>query len=156
VSKRFLLVAFALLAATAFATGCGGGDDETTDGGGALTKSEFIEEADAICEKGDAAIAEGADEYAEDNDVDVEKPTKAQQEGVIVDVVAPGIRGQGEEIDELEAPAGDEEEIEAMLDALETGADELESDPAQLLEGKNPLAQGSKLASEYGLKSCGG
>lgn len=135
------------------AVSCGGGDDDST--AATLTKSEFIAQADAICKDGEEALEQEADEFAEENDVDTENPTEAQQEEVISDVVAPAIRQQGEEIAELGAPEGDEETIEAIVEAVESGADELESDPASLLEGKNPLGEGSKLAREYGLKECG-
>jgi len=74
---------------------------------------------------------------------------------VITDVVAPGVRQQVEEIAELSAPSGDEAEVEAIVEAVESGADELESDPKLLLEGANPLGEGSKLARAYGLKECG-
>jgi hypothetical protein len=120
-----------------------------------LTKAALIKQGDAICTKGNEAINEEAEEFAEENDVDTNNPTKAQQEEVIVDVVAPGVRKQVEEIADLSAPSGDEAAIEAMVAAVEDGADELEADPKQLIEGKNPLSKGSKLAKDYGFKECG-
>ena len=42
-----------------------------------------------------------------------------------------------------------------MVAAVEEGVKEIEENPAALTEGKNPLAEGSKLAKEYGLKACG-
>jgi len=42
-----------------------------------------------------------------------------------------------------------------MVAAVEEGVEEIEANPASLTEGKNPLAKGSKLAKEYGLKTCG-
>src|SRR5215213_7528227 len=142
-----------VVALTAIAAGCGSDDSDSTSA--ALSKPEFIKEADAICADGNAAIEEEAEAFAEENDVDTEKPTKAQQEEVISDVVAPNVQGQAEEIADLGAPEGDEETIEAMVEAVEKGAGELESDPALLLEGENPLGDGSKLARAYGLEECG-
>ncbi len=151
-------IAGALIVALAVA-GCGDSDSDNGGGGGGetvtLTKVEFIKQADAICEKGNEAIEDGADKFAKDNDVDIEKPTDEQKEEVIVEVVAPELRQQGEEIGELGAPEGDEEKVEAIVTSLEGAADELESEPANLYEGKNPLDEASKLAGEYGFKVCG-
>lgn len=154
-NKVFLAGAMTLVLLAAVVAGCGGGDDTSSETSAALTKAEFIKQADAICAKGEKALEGEAEEFAEENDVDVEKPTKAQQEEVIADVVAPGVRKQAEEIADLGAPEGDEESVEAIVEAVETGSDELESDPAKLLEGDNPLGEGSKLAREYGLEECG-
>lgn len=74
---------------------------------------------------------------------------------MIAQVVGPAIKQQGEEIGDLGAPSGDEEQVEAIVAAVEGGADDLEEDPGALLEGKNPLEEGSKLAKAYGFKSCG-
>ncbi|MDX6625600.1 MAG: hypothetical protein QOE56_589 [Solirubrobacterales bacterium] len=74
---------------------------------------------------------------------------------MIADVVAPAVRQQGEEIGDLGSPSGDEDQVEAIVEAVGQGADELEEDPGALLEGKNPLEEGSKLAKTYGFKSCG-
>jgi hypothetical protein len=142
------LIAGVLLAA--LVAGCGSSSDSD-----ALSKSEFIKQADQICTKGEKSIEDGAEKFAEDNDVNTEKPTKAQQEEVIQQVVAPEIRQQAEEIDDLGAPSGEEDKVEAIVSSVEEGADELESKPETLIEGKNPLEAGSKLAKEYGLKVCG-
>ena len=149
-SKGLIAVVAAAMLALLVVTGCGSSDDSDS-----LTKAEFVAKADAICKKGEKSIEDGAEEFAEDNDVDTEKPTKEQQEEVIVQVLAPEIRQQAVEIGDLGAPSGDEDEVEAIVVAVEDGADELEDDPAQLIEGTNPLAKGSELAKEYGLKVCG-
>jgi hypothetical protein len=74
---------------------------------------------------------------------------------VIEQVVAPNVRQQVEEIDGLTPPSADQGKIEAIVDAVKSGSEELEANPALLLEGKNPLGKGSKLAREYGFKECG-
>ncbi|MET0559179.1 MAG: hypothetical protein ABW065_10975 [Solirubrobacterales bacterium] len=150
-SKGLIAVLGAVLL-VALVAGCGSSSDSDSD---ALTKPEFIKQADAICTKGEKSIEDGAEKFAEDNDVNTQNPTEEQQEEVIQQVVAPEIRQQAEEIDELGAPEGDESEVEAIVTAVEEGADELEDKPKLLIEGKNPLTAGSKLAKEYGLKVCG-
>ena len=158
-SKGILASALTAIVLGAIVAGCGGGDDSSSSGGdetaAALSKAEFIKQADAICLKGNESIASEAEDFAEENDVDTEDPTEAQQEEVVSEVVGPGVRQQAEEINELAAPSGDEAEIEAMVKAVESGAEELEEEPKALLEGENPLGEASKLARAYGLKECG-
>jgi hypothetical protein len=154
----------AVLAVAIVAAGCGSSsDDSSSDTGSsdttgttaALSKAEFIKQGDAICTKGNESIETEANEFAKENNVNTEKPTQAQKEEVIIAVVAPAVRKEGEEIAELGAPSGDEEAVEAIVAAVEEGADELENEPKLLIDGKNPLAKGSKLAKSYGLKVCG-
>jgi hypothetical protein len=148
--SKGLIALFAGVLLVALVAGCGGSSDSSS-----LTKAEFIKQADAICTKGEKSLEESAEKFAKENDVNTGKPTKAQQEEVIQQVVAPEIRQQAEEIGDLGAPSGEEDKVEAIVTSVEEGADELESKPAQLIEGKNPLEHGSKLAKEYGLKVCG-
>jgi hypothetical protein len=164
-SKGLIAVVAGVLMVALVIAGCGSSDSDSGDngsnssGGGdetvALTKVEFIKQADSVCEKGNKAIEDGADKFAKDNNVDTEKPTEEQKEEVIVEVVAPEIRQQGEEIGELGAPEGDEAKVEAIVTSLEDAADELESEPKSLFEGKSPLADASKLGQDYGFKVCG-
>jgi hypothetical protein len=168
-TKRAFAAFLACLALAAVATACGGGGDSTgggdTTGGGesteasgsAPTKAVFIKEADAICGDADEVMNEEVVEYAEENDIPLEKeePTEQQQVEIYEAVVLPSIAKQGEEIAELTPPAGDEATIEGITDALAAGVEEAEADPQQLTEGKNPLAGASKQAQAYGMKSCG-
>ena len=152
--SKLIAVLAAAAAILMIGAGCGGGSDSSSDSS-SLSKAQFIKQADAICEKGNKESNKEVEEFVEDNNVNTNKPTKKQQEEVITEVVAPNVQGQVEEISELSAPSGDEKKIEAMVGAVEEGVEELEADPTTLIEGKNPLGKGSKLAKEYGLKTCG-
>jgi ABC-type glycerol-3-phosphate transport system substrate-binding protein len=156
-SKRLIVLFAGVLAIAIAAAGCGGSSSDSSDttASAALTKAELIKQGDAICEKGNKAIEKEAEEFADENNVDTENPTAAQQEEVIVDVVAPGVRRQVEEIGDLTPPSGDEAKIEAMVAAVEEGTKAMESDPTTLIEGTNPLGKGSKLARSYGFTECG-
>jgi hypothetical protein len=148
VRKRIIATLVGALA-IALVVGCGGGDDSAS-----LTKDEFIEQADAICANGDKAITADFKDFAEEKGIKG-APNKAQQEEAIAEVVAPAVQEQADGIRALAAPEGDEKQIEAMLAAVEEGVEDLEENPRQLTEGKNPLAKGSKLARDYGLEKCG-
>lgn len=158
-SKALLAIGMAIALAAAVA-GCGGGDDTTASGDSsvqALTKPEFIKQADKVCKDGEEALEDEGEKFAEENDVDIENPTDEQKEEVITEVIGPALHKQGEELAALGAPEGEEETVEAIVDALESGADEIENDPAILIEGKDnpPLEEASELASDYGLTECG-
>ena len=150
--KRLIATLAGVVAIASIAAGCGGGDTETT---ASPTKAEFIEQGDAICKKGEEKLEEEADEFATENGIDKNKPTAAQQEEVIEQVVAPALIRQGGELRELPKPSGGEGEVEAILDALEEGAEKMEADPKQLLEGTNPVERASELARQYGFEECG-
>lgn len=144
---KVTLIALVVLLAALVGFGCGGDDSSS---GSALTKAEFIKQADGVCKKGEARIEAEAGKYEKENEI----ATEAQQEELISEVVVPGIQAQAEEIAALGAPEGDEEKIEAMVEAVESGAAELEANPLAGMEGKSPLGEASKIAGAYGLKEC--
>jgi hypothetical protein len=158
-SKPLVALLAALAALALIVAGCGGGSDSTgsTEGGGSgsLTKAELIKQGDAICEKGEEELEEEANEFAKENGIDTNKPTEAQQEEVIEQVVAPALGKQAEELRALGTPSGEEAAVEEIFDSLEKGTEELEEDPGQLLKGKNPVEKASQLAKKYGFKECG-
>lgn len=139
---RVTFGALAVLLAAVVGFGCGGDDDSAS----ALTKAEFIKQADGICKQGEARIEVEAEKFGIE--------TMADQEKLVTDVVVPGIQAQAEKIADLGAPEGDEETIEEMVEAVENGAAELEANPLAGMEGKAPLGEASKIARAYGLKEC--
>jgi hypothetical protein len=157
-SKRPIAVLLGIVVIAIVAAGCGSGGDGSTDTTVVvLTKTQYIKQGDAICKKGSESLSKEAEEFAEANNVDTEKPTKQQQEEVIETVVGPALQAQADELAELGAPAGEEARTAAIVDALETGATELEDNPGALLEsnGKGPLDKANELANEFGFKQCG-
>jgi hypothetical protein len=154
-SKRLIAMLAGVMAIAIVAAGCGSSSDDSTEAV-VLTKTEFITQGDAICKRGSSQIEDEADEFAADNDIDTSKPSKEDQEEVIVSVVAPSLQTQADEISELGAPEGEEEKVTAMIEALEAGAEKLEDEPGLALErNADPLAEANKLATELGFKECG-
>lgn len=152
-SKRVFALLVGLLALVLLVAGCGGGGDSSSE---ALTKAEFIKQGDEICKKAEAQLEDEAEEFAEENEIDTENPSKVEKEEVIETVVAPALHRQAEEIGELGAPSGEEEAVEEILEALETGADELEAEPQKLFSSESPIEEAGTLAQEFGFKECGG
>ncbi|HSJ17325.1 MAG TPA: hypothetical protein VK920_04480 [Solirubrobacterales bacterium] len=159
-------VALALLVG-AFAAGaivaCGGDDDEpivpvttqTEPSDAATSKGEFVDEADAICEEANAAIAGLADTSAGDPSIQV-----AQEREIVEDML--------DQIESLGTPDEDESTLEDFIDALEELARNLDSqelaaerdDTGSLAELETEAtairADLATAAQEYGFRECGG
>lgn len=157
-TKPTLLFAASLVAG-ALAIGCG--DDDIADE--TLSKAEFVTRANAICTEGTKELDKAGPEYfgGELGLKDNERPTAAQLAEFTQTKIVPGIQGQVDEIRALGAPEGDEEEVEALLDAAQQGADKLDANPELLAEDEqsgpdNPFKEANALAIDYGLKVCGG
>jgi hypothetical protein len=142
---------FAVLALVVVA-GCGSDDDEGSEE--TLTKVEFIEQGDKICETTEEQSETEAEEFAEENGFDLEKANNEELEEAVAEVLVPVLNQQIEEIDALGAPEGDEETIEELIVALEDGSAEVEDDPGVVFNGK-PLKEASRIAEDYGFEVCG-
>lgn len=154
--NKVLLAALAVLVALAVVVaGCGSSDDETTtDETVTLTKAEFIKQGDAICQKGNDQSEKEAEEFAEENDFDLEKASNEQLEEAVSEVLVANLRGQLDELEALGAPEGDEEQVEEIIDSLEGATDEIEDDPSVVFGG-DVLKEPGELAQDYGFKVCG-
>jgi hypothetical protein len=143
----------ALVALAALVAGCGGGGD-TTDETVTLTKAEFIEQGDAICKEANEENEAEAEEFAEENGFTLEKASKDQLEEAVAEVLVPSLNQQMEELDNLGAPKGDEDQVEEIIVSVEDAADEIEDDPGLVFE-ETTLDKSNKLAKAYGFKVCG-
>jgi hypothetical protein len=151
------LAALATSGALALA-GCGGDDDTATTASGgaeaggasgpALTKDQFIAQADAICAAGDRTIEEAIEALGRGGEP---SPADLHQFSIIA---VPAIQQEVDAIEALPPPEGDEDEVEAILAAVQKGIDEIRSDPTSI--ESDPLAEADRLAEDYGLEQCGG
>lgn len=150
--KRTTVLPALFLALALAVTGCGGGDDgKSTDTptAAAITQAEFITQADAICKAGNATIDAAATAVGDN-------PSAADIELFVTSAVIPGVQAQHDSIDALGAPEGDEDQIAALLAALQTGIDNLTADPGAITTAEgSPFAEANQLASDYGLQECG-
>lgn len=145
------LVASALLATTA---GCGDdsstGDEDTSPTG--PTREEYIGRADAVCEKGNAELEAAASAFFADKP----HPTARQEQAYAASIFVPNIEAQIDELQQLQVPEGDEEEVAAVYDAAAAGIAEIADDPSTF--GGEPPAgfrEASRLAEAYGFEVCG-
>jgi hypothetical protein len=135
------------------------GRAESTDGksapGGKVSDSEFVKQANAICEAGKKQSLEEMSVYVKKHKGDSQKPDLEVLKGAIEAVIVPAIQAQAEEIRALGVSGGDEAKVDAFATALEEGVE-----TAEEAEGSStaPFAKSFKhsaeLAHEYGLDGC--
>jgi hypothetical protein len=153
--QRSLLPLVALLAAAVIA-GCGSGGDSsassvpTTVTTSSLGKAAFVKRANAICtqgtEKVEATAAKASSSKGQSSEASAEAFGLAFLS--MVDRATAEIR-------ELGAPQGDEEEVEAILGAMQEAAGSAKEKSDTSIEGLARRFRGSdKLASSYGIDGC--
>jgi hypothetical protein len=151
VGKHLIVLFVAALAVALVATGCGGGDS----GPASITKAEFIEQADAACKKGEEEIQKDFAVYLQERK-NQEKATAQDYAELVETVLVPNAEAEIDAIRALGAPSGDEKKVEAMLTAREESIEMSEKDPQAIIkDSKKIFGPASKLAKEYGLKTCG-
>ena len=144
---RKLAPIFLATAALAVA-GCGDDDSDETSGSEPLSKQEFIVAADEICASGDAEIDEGGQAFAGTEGEKVDE--------LVGTVIAPGYREQIDQLSELVPPEADQAQIDEFLSTFETGVDQLEENPDQIVGGQAvaTILEARQLARAYGMEAC--
>jgi hypothetical protein len=144
-------IAAALVLIVAVA-GCGGGsDDSSSSTAAALSKEDFLKQGNQICADGNKEIEAASSQVFSSG-----KPSQDEMDAFVNDTLIPSVQSQVDAIRALGAPEGDEDQVNAILDAAQGAIDEAKADPT-LLEGNNdPFAETNKLANAYGLTECGG
>jgi hypothetical protein len=162
----------AALGAAVLAAGCGSSDSssETSETSsekptpakivvetGSLSKSQFIEKADAICQEGTKEWEQRFGNYLKGRNTG---KTKSEQEAtaatIVNTIIIPTFEKEIERVSALGAPSGDEKQVTAVLVALQQGANEGSADPVAFISTAKTLTKASKLGQAYGFSSCGG
>jgi hypothetical protein len=156
-SKRLLVLCAGALALGLLVAGCGSSDDSSEENTSSLTKAEFIKQADAICEKAGDEVEVEVEAFAEENDIPTDKePSDEVKEEIVIEVLVPNIEEQAEGIAALGAPSGEEEQVDQIVEGIETAASETSEDPSSVISGDDGAFKGvNKEAKEYGFKVCG-
>jgi hypothetical protein len=156
-STGLLCLAVAVAAISLVAAGCGGGDSASSasSGGSNLTKAEFINKAEAICDEEREKIVTEFNTYFARH----KSSGKSEDElfaDLIKEVLLPSVENDIKRLRALGTPAGEEERIDAFLSAQQRGVEEMSTlktlpkGPA----GEKYLEPASRLAKAYGIKHC--
>jgi hypothetical protein len=142
------------------AIGCGsGGGSTTADSTGsekALTKAQFIKQADAIChdaqEKKGKLIGAWAKKSEEEGKT-LEDWSEEEIGQIYLRIALPPIRDASSQIAELNPPEGDAQ-VEKVLASLSSTVKGLEEEPTRAVKG-SPFIRPDELAQAYGFEVCG-
>jgi hypothetical protein len=146
---RWGLLGAGILAMMALGIGCGGSDSNST----ALTKAQFVKQANAICQKSEQERSEAMTLATAEFKATGEKLTPKIQEEAILKVVEP-YRRATQTLAGLDRPDGDEKKIEGIVQAMEEAYAKVKEDPRQVLTSTASFNRANKLALAYGLDDC--
>jgi CRISPR/Cas system-associated endoribonuclease Cas2 len=143
----------AVVVAAMLVAGCGGGDDSSSSS--SITKEEFIAKADAICKEGTERMQKAIFVALKDKQ-SLTKLSQSEQEKLVTTVIVPSVKREVKELRALGTPDGDDEKADAMISALEEGVETAESNPEAVTSSSDVVfGISSRLATEYGLETCG-
>ena len=169
IAKNFFSKAFFTLAIPGFivtallATGCGddgrsgaSGSETITVETGSLTKTKFIEQADAICKEGGEEIQEKLFPYLEARSKEPSSKDLLETHAAeIVNTIAiPRFEEEIDRIGKLGAPSGDEQEVAAILTAMHQVLEGAAEQPKAFMRSGASFGKAAKLARAYGLTAC--
>lgn len=148
------MTALAVLAVTAASAGCGGGDDEE-----ALPKAAFVKQGNKIC----ADFNRDVGKVAEDAFAGLksEKDLTADKAREFFDAALPKYDAAIEDLGDLGPPKGDEDTVQAIIDAGESDSEKIEDAKdddkkvVALVLGDSVTPEFDKKVKAYGLKACG-
>jgi hypothetical protein len=154
--KARLTVLLAALAIAAIGAGCGDEDSgDSAEANGSLSKAEFVKQASSVCRQERKALAKDMSAYLE------RQRSKKLPEPVLIAnmfkaVFVPVVEAEMAGIRKLGAPAGDEQQIEAILVAEQGAIDKLERlKRAKSIGAFNDyFAPADKKLRAYGLPVC--
>ena len=141
--------ALALLAVLLLGAACG------DDGGSALSAEEFTEQANAACVAGDKELETAGEELTK-----LGQPDTAQIADFFLQKAVPIARKKLDQIEALDPPPDQADEVKDMLaagrEAIDEVADGLEEDPEAYLtaKGPDPFTDFDEAARELGLTRC--
>jgi hypothetical protein len=154
---------------------CGGGGSSSSTSGspaaasstGELSKSEWIAQADEICQTYKDETSDLKSEFESLEESGLSSPKELVEGAALFREILPKSEEETEELRELDPPSGDESILDAMLskveeaqavllkvaDALEEG--EIAEVSSFVKEGEQANNTAKGMAQGYGLKVCG-
>jgi uncharacterized protein (UPF0333 family) len=154
-------VLLAAMLAGLFVAGCGGSGGSTiTVQTGSLSKTAFIEKADAICKAARTEFLAKYENLLKEHKAELfsKNTTKETQEAVIGEVIdsvlTPNMEGEIARIGELGAPKSYAPEATAFLGALQTKLEEVQGDHSALSGTQFPFKKAEDIARRAGMYGC--
>jgi hypothetical protein len=139
----------ALGVAGALVAGCGGNDDDSSTSA-ALSQSEFVSKATAICQPANKQIEDAANRYLGSGG----PPTPQEVEQFADASVIPVTQNIVDGFKALKPPPDTAQTYDALVTELQSVNDRLKADPQTLAQQSDPFAKANQLARQAGLGFC--
>lgn len=137
--------------------GCGSGSSTSEEP--ALTKTQYVRKATAICKRLSHKLVRGYETFSKEHHLNTAAPDQHERERLILAVTLPNVAEKIEELKKLPPPQGDEAKIKAIIDSMEHGIESAERHPswsaAPSPAHPEPFADTIKMATAYGMWLCG-
>ncbi|HEX5591813.1 MAG TPA: hypothetical protein VFX35_00530 [Solirubrobacterales bacterium] len=147
------VAAVLLVAVLAFALpGCGEGSNDSATAAAPLSKTQFIQHADAVCKEADQTKSRKLEQAISSGDLGGES-SKQELEAVVEEVAVPLYRQVIAELASLEPPIGDKARVDKIVGSYEAILKQVEADPAPLID-KRVFKRPDEAASAYGIENC--
>lgn len=143
------MLAGLVAALAAIVGGCGGGSDSTTT----VTKAQFVKKVDALCEEREKERTNKVSAIASSLKPN-EKLSNDRQTKMVETIIFPSYAKMIENVESVEAPKGDEAEINEIIKSMEKAQKKVEADPRQAVFSVVMFEEANGLATKYGLKHC--
>jgi hypothetical protein len=139
----------AVFLAALFLVSCGGSEEAETP----LTKSQFIKQGNAICQKNLRANEEALG--AAFKQLTAKKISPSSQEGAeeIAAAALPPLSNLTQQMADLSPPSKDEQVVDQMVEQFESGLEKMEEDPQSAIKS-NSFQPAGETARQYGLTAC--
>ena len=157
--RRRMICGLALMAAVlvgVWVAGCGSSSSSTsTETTAAITKAEFVAKGNAICVAGEKAQEAGYEAFGKSHGLKGNmEPTKAQQAELVETVLAPNIQHQINGVKALGAPSGEEQQVNAALEASQQALNKIKANPELASAKESPFHAAGQQLHALGLTKC--
>lgn len=119
-----------------------------------ISRIQFVEEANQICEETVAEVSKKAFPIIGKSGQESAAARAEAEARLAATVMAPALRREVERLQALGLPAGDEAQIEAILEAIEAVARRAEERPETVTGSAAAFTTAANLAERYGIDSC--
>lgn len=147
-----ILVTLAIALAIVAATGCGSDSSPT--------KAEYIEQADAVCNKAEKQKQKKIETFLLENASASEKKGRSLKEQAqyatdfATQAVIPSLRIEADELNDLDTPSEEGAKADAITKEFDEMVARLEDNPAALSTKTDPFEEIADMARGYGFKTC--
>jgi hypothetical protein len=136
--------------------GTGGGGSEAADSTDdqTISKADFAKQANQICRKTLRNVTEKTVPIIEREGKRPGNDPEELEVRLVSSIMAPELRAELEQLQDLGVPSGDEKQVNTILNAIEGVVVEAETNAAKVVKYNTALVKPSNLAKQYGISEC--